>query len=354
MMTFLLEKISTLTIGKNMDKIIFSIIILMLVLAVAYAFYRNRHKVSLPLPTMLALPLDAALQTITVGEIKEHIETLADLNRFDGRGAGTPGNDAACRYIGDILMSMGYQVEFQQFAFGDRQSNNIMVSLPGKNENEIVVVGAHYDGQGPNHPSADDNASGTSVVLAVAKAFALLSSELNRTVVFQLYSAEEYGCIGSAYYCQHPLFPKGSPDIKKHVFMLNMDMVGYWQRMVRFNLMMPNDPTPDVKTLIDNLSKKYAFASTITHRDNAPTDNASFCNAGVPVAYLHTGLHQNYHQPTDTPEKLNYEGLENIAKYAVEFLLTVDQAEKPMQFNARDFVPLKIEKDHGEAPFFKI
>jgi Zn-dependent M28 family amino/carboxypeptidase len=328
--------------------------ILMLVLATVYAFYHTRHTTVVPLPPPVpTTPVDVALQTITVGQIKEYVETLSDLNKFDGRGAGTPGNDAACKYISDIFTSWGYEVELQQFTFGDRQTNNIMASIKGKNDDEVVVVGAHYDGQGPNHPSADDNASGTSVVLAVAKAFTLLNSELNRTVVFQLYSAEEYGLIGSNYYCQHPLFPKGNPDIKKHVFMLNMDMVGYWQRMVRFNLLMPNDPTPDVKTLIENLSKKYPFASTITHRDNAPTDNASFCNAGVPVAYLHTGIHKNYHQPTDTPEKLNYEGLENIAKYVVEFLLAVDQAEKPMQLRS-DFVPLEIEKDHGEAPFFQL
>jgi hypothetical protein len=336
-----------------MSKIIICIIVLMIAIAVSGTFYYIRHTNIVPVPPPEPSPtVEMALNLIKSDQIKESVLKLVE---FDGRGSGTTGNDAAAKWIGDQFVSMGYQVEYQKFDIRGRQTSNVIASLPGKNEDEVVVIGGHYDGQGHGNPGADDNASGTALVLMAAKACAIFNKkELNHTIVFQLYSGEEYGLVGSSYYCNHPIFPKNNPNIRKHLFMLNLDMVGYMKTATPFKLAMPQDPTPDVKKLIENLSKKYSFAKSITFRGSAGSDHAPFLNAGVPAAFLHTGMHSNYHRPTDTPDKLNYAGMENIAKYAVELLLEIAQSSQPLEFNAKGFVPSSVEnmKDHDAVPFF--
>jgi Zn-dependent M28 family amino/carboxypeptidase len=337
-----------------MSKIIIYIIVLMIVLIVAGVFYYIRHMnfVPLPPPEPVKPTIEMAVNLVTLNQLKENVLKLVE---FNGRDSGTAENDAAAKWIGDQFISMGYQVEYQKFNVGGRQTSNVIASLPGKNENEVVVIGAHYDGQGRGKPGADDNASGASMVLMVSKACAIFNKkELNHTIVFQLYSGEEYGLIGSNYYCHHPLFPKNNPDISKHLFMLNLDMIGYMKTATPFQLAMPKDPTPDVRKLIERLSNKYYFAKSITFRGSAGSDHASFLNAGVPVAFLHTGMHSNYHKPSDTPDKLNYMGMESIAKYTVELLLEVAQSSQRLEFNRKNFqsVPLENMKDHDAVPFF--
>ena len=103
------------------------------------------------------------------------------------------------------------------------------------------------------------------------------------------------GLIGSRYYCENPLFPEEKPDIKKHVFMINLDMVGYLDKGYYFAGFSEGDSSFDVSKIINDLNQKYKFAKKITGRTSGGSDHASFYNKKIPIAFLHTGLHSNYH-----------------------------------------------------------
>jgi Zn-dependent M28 family amino/carboxypeptidase len=199
----------------------------------------------------------------------------------------------------------------QQF---QAEANNLLVTKKAPLET-IMVIGAHYDAV-PGSPGADDNASGTVGVLMLAK---MLKTKTTRhTISLQLYAGEEQGLHGSKYYCEHPKWP-----INKHLFMLNLDMIGYAKAS---GLSAPKPPVDDV---LLELFKKYPFAQSITFRSGPGSDHESFARYKIPVVFLHTGLHGNYHQKTDTPDKLNYDGMVNICKYALDLVLAIDKYDVP-------------------------
>ncbi|RDJ35606.1 MAG: hypothetical protein DWQ19_12375 [Crenarchaeota archaeon] len=314
-----------------------------------------------------------ALNSINLQDIKSNLEYLAS-EKLEGRMSGKKGNILAAQMIYDKFKSYGLNVEYQKFRIsrmnpgphnetGDDFTQNIIAWIEGSElPNEIVVIGAHMDhiGYGPRmsrsgriaiHPGADDNASGTVALLEIAKAFSKLKPK--RTVVFQAYSAEEMGLIGSRFYCDHPLFPKENPNIRNHIFMLNMDMVGYLGKGQHFAGFYSGDSSPDVGRLIDELNAKYSFARRVTSRGSGGSDHACFYNKRVPVAFLHTGSHPYYHTPEDTADKINYQGIEQIARYAFELSWRVANDPYTVRFNHAEFEPMPYTHDHGhpEVPF---
>lgn len=183
---------------------------------------------------------------------------------------------------------------------------------------DVIVVGAHYDHLGQRgrsfYPGADDNASGVAMALEMAKVI----KQSRRTILFILFSGEEEGLWGSTYYVNNPKFP-----IKKHIFMLNLDMVG--------NLGRGKATQPlDIPEILQLLYAKYPFARSVTLRGaNDDSDNSSFRDIGVPFAFIHTGLTQVYHTPADTPDKLNYEGMEKIINYVIELIQLLNTKDLP-------------------------
>ena len=322
---------------------------------------------------------EQALNSINLKDLKTDLEYLASQD-LEGRMSGKKGNKIAAEFIKNKFDNLGLKTVFQKFPIrrtnpgpkneiGDDFTQNVYAVLQGNDSalgQEIVVVGAHMDhiGYGPSmsrkpnarevHPGADDNASGTVALLQLARACSLLKGQNKRTIVFQAYSAEEMGLIGSRFYCDNPLYPEQNPDIKKHVFMLNMDMIGYLGKGYHFTGFSQGDSSFDIALIITQLNKKYDFAKTITSRGSGGSDHASFYNKKVPIAFLHTGGHSNYHTPNDTPDKINYEGLEQIARYAFEFIWTVANAEETPKFNHDGFKTMNYDHDHGnpETPFF--
>ena len=317
--------------------------------------------------------LDDAVASITEKECKDHLYMLAS-DAWEGRMSGKRGNVLAAAYIKKELQSCGLETEYQKFNIrrmnpgphneqGDDFTCNIIGWIEGsdpKFKDEIVVIGAHMDhiGYGPSmsrtrreeiHNGADDNASGTTAVLEIAEAFSMLKPK--RTVVFQLYSAEEMGLIGSRYYCDHPTMPKSSPTMKKHIFMLNLDMVGYLGRGTYFASFDDGNSSVDVDRHIKELNNKYSFADQITSRRGGGSVHASFYNKGVPVAFLHTGLHRYYHTPEDTAEKIDCHGMQEIAKYGFELAWRIANDDKAPVFNRADFRPMQYIHDHGVMKF---
>jgi Tol biopolymer transport system component len=207
---------------------------------------------------------------------------------------------------------------------------------PAGGSDEYIVVGAHYDhlGRGGTssldrageenkiHPGADDNASGTGWMLELAAGLAKERAEhpekFRRGVIFAAWSGEEIGIIGSAAFCEHPPVP-----LEKIAAYVNADMIGRLR---------------DNKLTLQGVGSSHAWRKVIEKRNVAagfslslqddpylPTDVTSFYTRNVPVLNFFTGAHDDYHRPTDTADKINYEGLERIAKFAQQIVLDLVQ-----------------------------
>jgi len=204
--------------------------------------------------------------------------------------------------------------------------NNVIGFLPGNHpekKNEVVIIGAHYDhlgwgGQGsmsPNehviHHGADDNASGTAGMLELAQRFAAHRDEIDRSMLFIAFGAEELGLIGSQYYVENPLIP-----IEQTTAMINLDMIG---RMDNDQLTIFGVGTSPIWDSMIERSSLYDSFTVRTNPDGmGPSDHASFYRNDIPVLFFHTGLHGDYHRPSDTADKINYEGMERIVQFVYD------------------------------------
>jgi hypothetical protein len=216
------------------------------------------------------------------------------------------------------------------------ETANVIGYLPGNDpemKDEVVVIGAHYDHIGMGevgsrsnksavHNGADDNASGTVAVMELAEAFAQVKDELDRTFVFIAFSGEEYGLFGSKHYVDNPLFP-----IEDTVFMLNFDMVG----RLKDTLYARNTNSDDIFSIMNTIGKDYPFEMEFPEDGSGGSDHLYFAMSDVPVSFLHTGLHDQYHTPADDVEMINFQGLEQITRYGFELLWEVDNMdERPL------------------------
>jgi Zn-dependent M28 family amino/carboxypeptidase len=215
------------------------------------------------------------------------------------------------------------------------------------------MVGAHYDHLGHGggsslgrsgeenkiHPGADDNGSGTAWMMELAASLAKERGEhpekFRRGLIFAAWSGEEIGIIGSAAFCEKPPVP-----LNKIVAYVNADMVG---RLRENKLTMQGVGSSHAwRKLIEKRNVAAGFNLTLQDDPYLPTDVTSFYTKNVPVLNFFTGAHEDYHRPTDTAEKINYEGLERIAKLSRQIVLDLVQtAERP------DLA--KVERTSAEA-----
>lgn len=223
-------------------------------------------------------------------------------------------------------------------------TRNVLAMIPGSDPalaGDVVMIGAHYDHDGARGgyvwPGADDNASGTAAVIELARAFAANPVKPKRTLLFALWSAEEKGLLGSKFYVDHPTFP-----VDKTITYINLDMIGR-----------DGDPTaggdphaavggpvakvdpsaakidpknwmsvegsigyPSLKALTESMSTHVDFVVTYKETDIrfAASDHLYFARKGVPVISYFDGGHDDYHQPTDTADKINYPKMEKVAR----------------------------------------
>jgi hypothetical protein len=218
---------------------------------------------------------------------------------------------------------------------------NIAARLPARegspHADEVVVVGAHYDHLGfggqfsmaPGvhaiHPGADDNASGTALLLEVARRLTALPARPERTILFLAFGAEEIGAIGSRYWVQHPSAP-----LAHVVAMVNADMVG---RMHDDRLVIDGVGTsPGWKPLVDDASKGLGLNLAYGGEGFGASDHASFTAVRIPVAFLFTGAHPDYHKPSDTADKINAAGEARIVTLAARLALALAQAPDRLPF----------------------
>lgn len=218
-----------------------------------------------------------------------------------------------------------------------KTDKNVVALLPPAqltDDTEYVVVGAHYDhigyGEigslagkdeaGQIHNGADDNASGTAVVLELAATLSEAAQahpeKFNRGVIFALWSGEELGLIGSTHFVNDPVVP-----LDKVVAYVNFDMVG---RLRENKLILQGVGSSSVWTkLIEKRNVPIGFNLTLQTDPYLPTDVTAFYPKEVPVLSFFTGGHEDYNRPTDDIETLNYEGLERISQFAHGIVLDV-------------------------------
>ncbi|MFO0633284.1 MAG: M28 family metallopeptidase [Nannocystaceae bacterium] len=212
------------------------------------------------------------------------------------------------------------------------QADNVLAQIPGsEHPEEIVIVGAHYDHIGRRDAGAlcrgdddicngaDDNASGTAMVAAIARAWATAGRRPKRTIVFAHFAGEELGLHGS-----HALAdtPPAVPPFRggRVVAMLNFDMVG---RLGDPGLSIGGlDSSPGWMPLLDRIGSHelpIVYEGTV----NSRSDQASFYARGVPVLFFFTGMHDDYHRASDHADKLDYDGMNRIGDLALALVLEV-------------------------------
>jgi hypothetical protein len=223
----------------------------------------------------------------------------------------------------------------------EARSWNVIGALPGREgsplRDEVVIVGAHYDHLGMGnqfsrapgvhaaHFGADDNASGTALMLEVARRFAALPARPDRTILFMAFGAEEVGAIGSRHWTQHPTVP-----LDKVVAMLNADMVG---RMEKDKLVIDGVGTsPGWKPLVESASQGLGLDISLGGEGFGASDHASFTAVRVPVAFFFTGVHPDYHMPSDTADKINTAGEERVTTLVARLALAVAEAQARLPF----------------------
>jgi hypothetical protein len=210
----------------------------------------------------------------------------------------------------------------------DRRTANVIGILPGTDPalaGEAVVIGAHYDHLGRQrgivHPGADDNASGTAVVLGLARA-AAAAGGMPRTLVFALFSGEELGLLGSGYYVRHPAVP-----LDRTVAMLNFDMVG---RMRDDRLTVSGvESGSGLRAVASRAVAAERLTGVLRDGPLGPSDHARFYTGGVPVLFFHTGSHGDYHRPSDTADRVDAPGMARVAGVAARILVELAGGARP-------------------------
>ena len=223
------------------------------------------------------------------------------------------------------------------------RSMNVLGLLPGKGAlaNQYVVVGAHFDHVGMGgagslapgtfavHNGADDNASGTVSLLECAKRLAedakQNASRDRRNILFIAFSGEERGLLGSQYYVNHPRF-----ELEQTVAMLNMDMVG---RLTNNDLTVYGTGTAsEFDGMLDANNAKLAFNIQRMPEGLGPSDHESFFRKGISVLHFFTGLHDDYHRPSDDFEKINVKGMARITEMVTELTKQIATAPNRPSF----------------------
>lgn len=298
-----------------------------------------------------------------INQITEDISILAS-DSLMGREVGTKGERMAAAYIADQFQKAGLNPKGtdgfkQSFFVKDADSPHAqpssetgedgitgynvigMIDNPG---DEMVVIGAHYDhlgmgdfsslhrGEQAIHNGADDNASGVAAMMHLARV--LNKQNLNRDIVFIGMSGEEKGLWGSNYFTKNPTI-----DLSKVNFMINMDMVG---RLDESKGLAVNGTgtSPIWNWLLDEVNAD-SLKLIKSESGVGPSDHTSFYLQDIPVLHFFTGQHEDYHKPGDDTEKINPQGILQVASIIegivtlmdddpkIEFTKTKDQSDNP-------------------------
>ena len=330
----------------------------------------NKKCFLLSLAFVLVLQTHAQRQD----DMRQAVEYLAS-QELGGRFPATAGDTLASEYIAGQLRQLklkpivkekknkGYYHDFTYGKTEKRTTHNIMAVLPGKDKrlrNEYIVVSSHYDHLGMGgkdsgsrrpdtlgvHPGADDNASGDAVVLQLARHFKKVGSP--RSIIFAFFGAEEQGLVGSKLFLEwmkqeEPKRINLPHDRKGIVAVVNLDMVG----RMRDNAMSVSGTgtSSSFKETVEQIAEQSNLHVTCIPDGYGPSDHASFVAVDIPVLFLTTGGHMEYHTPADVPSTLNYDGMQQTLDFSKELIARIAaMPEAPDYIN----VPASNKMSHAE------
>ena len=279
-----------------------------------------------PLAVFSQKHIERGYRTILSSDARFIVETLAS-DSLQGRDAGEVGGRMAAEYIVSLLDEWrirpfeddGY---LQPFVVNGCGMNNILAVIPGKSK-EYVVVGAHYDHVGIGvavdgdscYNGADDNASGVSAVLQIARAVKKTRRAPERGIIFAFWDGEEMGLLGSRHFVENCAFLS---DVSAY---MNFDMIGRGpvdnpEHLTYFYT--ASHPVFGEWLKEDMAVRGFSFIPDYRAWDNPSggSDNAYFAKNGIPIVWYHTEGHPDYHRPSDTADKIDYEKMTDITRAA--------------------------------------
>ncbi|MCA9039929.1 MAG: M20/M25/M40 family metallo-hydrolase [Planctomycetaceae bacterium] len=302
---------------------------------------------------------------IDEADLKRHITFLAS-DSIEGRESGSRGGRAAAGYLVSELQKYGLQPAagsndyYQEFGSGYR---NILALLPGSDpalRDQVIMIGAHYDhvgyGNSQNslgpigqiHNGADDNASGTSLLLELAQAFSEQNIKPKRSILFAFWDAEERGLVGSRHWIANPTI-----DFDRVKFYFNYDMVG---RLTANSLEVYGTRTATgLQRQLVRHNHSPSFRLVYNWDNKGDSDHFPFFSKRIPYLMLHTGKHEDYHRPSDDAHKINYEGITQLTCFSARLLWEeADQAEsisfRPESTSETEFIRRGIQTLNGTNP----
>ena len=283
---------------------------------------------------------------------------------------------AAGKSLSSVQNEINESMKPQSFAFPDALRvaldvgvestqatvNNILAYLPGKTD-EYVILGARYDHLGRGnfdslapsqigqiHPGADDNASGTAGVLELARLLAPLKGQLQRGILFMNFAGEELGLLGSAEWVKQPTLP-----LDKAVAMVNMDMIG---RIKDGKVYIGGIGTGSTfQAILSDAESKTTFKYENSPGGYSSSDHTSFVTKHIPVLFFFSGLHSDYHKPSDTWEKINADSAALLLDVVSSIGLQLASAEEKPAFvevveNSNPHAGTPSSGGGGYGPYF--
>ena len=316
-------------------------------------------------------------KTITTSDLEKHLNILAS-DSLEGRETGKKGQKMAADYIMNHFINIGvppykgnkyyqkFKVKsgrhickcedcdngFVKQLFGKKKmikGENVLAFIEGSDlKEEIVVITAHYDHLGMHENivfnGADDDGSGTAATMEIAEAFMIAKKEGNgprRSILIMTVSGEEKGLLGSKYYTDNPIYP-----LENTVANLNIDMIGRvddWHENGNYVYLIGSDMlSMDLHNLSEEVNKKY-IGINLDYRFNSEddpnqyyyrSDHYNFAKNNIPVIFYFNGVHEDYHKPSDTIEKLDFDKINTITKLI--FLTAWEIANRDDRIKLRD------------------
>jgi aminopeptidase YwaD len=291
-----------------------------------------------------ATDADAERALQAMGEMYEASETIGIPCAHVSLGAAEELLEPSERDIRDVQKNIDTTMKPDSFEVKDRfagicvtvkkgskQSSNVVGYVEGSDENlkkEVIVIGGHYDHVGRTGKSifygADDNASGTAVVMEVAEAFGKLAVRPKRSVLFIAFSGEEKGFLGSMFYLGHPVFP-----VDKTVCMINLDMVGRGKADEIY--VMNAKTSPQLAKALEEADARVPEKLSLIDGWVAPgSDHFPFYERSVPVAFFNCGMNPDMHSPGDTVDKIVPGKMRWVGRLVFDAVWTLaDDAKRP-------------------------
>ncbi len=283
---------------------------------------------------------DGYSDRITAKTMEEYLYIFAS-DDFEGRNTGEPGQKKAAEFLRTKYKEMGvpspsgaesyYQyIPSSYFGIGIQSSENVVAYIEGSDKpNEVIVISAHYDhvgvdASGKIYNGADDDGSGTVALLEMAEAFMhakKMGEGPKRSILFLHVTGEEKGLYGSRYYTENPLFPlvntvanlnidmigrtdvnhRGTPEKENYIYLIGSDRLSTELHEI----------SEEANIKYTQLDLDYTFnAKDDPNRFYYRSDHYNFAKHNIPVIFYFNGVHEDYHKPSDTPDKIKYELLE--------------------------------------------